>query len=225
MSKLLYSATMSLDGFIAGAGGDMSWLSDLLVRSSPEVDDLMANIGSLLVGHNTFTGDDPNAGTDEEGAFGGQWHGPTIVLTHHPADDADDPDLTFATDLAEAVSTAKQAANGKYVNVLGANVAKQCLDAGLLDEILVLIAPILLGDGVPLFAHAGGTRINLETPRPQPNRSTQPLVPGRELSPCPPNARRVSRGPGPGGRACRVTCSRLRPDPRGVEDALPGGPP
>lgn len=162
MSKLLYSATMSLDGFIAGAGGDMSWLSDLLVRSSPEVDDLMANIGSLLVGHNTFTGDDPNAGTDEEGAFGGQWHGPTIVLTHHPADDADDPDLTFATDLAEAVSTAKQATNGKYVNVLGANVAKQCLDAGLLDEILVLIAPILLGDGVPLFAHAGGTRINLE---------------------------------------------------------------
>lgn len=65
MSKLLYSATMSLDGYIAGPGGDMSWLSDLLVRSSPEVDDLIADIGALLVGHNTYTGDDPNAGTDE----------------------------------------------------------------------------------------------------------------------------------------------------------------
>ena len=47
-SKLLYSATMSLDGFIAGPGGDMSWLSDLLVRSSPEVDGLASRIGALI---------------------------------------------------------------------------------------------------------------------------------------------------------------------------------
>jgi len=172
MSKLLYSATMSLDGFIAGVGGDMSWLTDLLLRSSPEIDDLTNTIGALLVGKNTFTGDDPNAGTDDEGAFGGQWHGPTIVLTHDPANPPGDPDLIFATDLATAVATAKQAANGKYVNVLGANVAKQCNDAGFLDEILVLIAPILLGDGVRLFEHPGGTRIKLEAV--DPNR-TGPL--------------------------------------------------
>ncbi len=162
MSKLLYSATMSLDGFIAGVDGDMSWLSDLLVRSNSEVDDLMSNIGALLVGKTTFAGDDPNAGTDDEGAFGGQWHGPTIVLTHHPDEAPGDPDLTFTTDLSTAVLAAKQAANGKYVNVLGASVAKQCLEAQLLDEILVLVAPILLGDGVRLFEHAGGTRIKLE---------------------------------------------------------------
>lgn len=162
MSKLLYSATMSLDGFIAGVDGDMSWLTELLVRSNSEVDDLMSNIGALLVGKNTFTGDDPNAGTDEEGAFGGQWRGPTIVLTHHPGEPSPDPDLTFATDLDSAVSSAKRAANGKYVNVLGANVARQCLEAGILDEILVLIAPILLGDGVRLFERPGGTRITLE---------------------------------------------------------------
>jgi dihydrofolate reductase len=162
MSKLLYSATMSLDGFIAGVNGDMSWLTDLLVRSSPEVDALMHGIGALLVGKNTFTGDDPNAGSENEGAFGGQWHGPTVVLTHHPDDTVNDPDVVFATDLASAVSMAKQAANGKYVNVLGANVARQCIEAGVLDEILVLIAPILLGDGVRLFAHDGGTRVALE---------------------------------------------------------------
>lgn len=46
-----------------------------------------------------------------------------------------------------------RAAAGKYVNVLGASVAKQCLDAGLLDEVLVLIAPVLLGDGTRLFEH------------------------------------------------------------------------
>lgn len=172
MSKLLYSATMSLDGFIAGVDGDMSWLTDLLVRSSPEVDDLMDNIGALLVGKNTFTGDDPNAGTDDEGAFGGQWHGPTVVLTHHPVDLPSDPDLIFATDLGTGVLTAKQAASGKYVNILGANVAKQCMDEGYLDEILVLIAPILLGDGVRLFEHPGGTRVKLEAI--DPNR-TGPL--------------------------------------------------
>lgn len=161
-SKLLYSATMSLDGFIAGPGGDMSWLSDLLVRSSPEIDDLADSIGALLVGKRTFTGDDPNAGTDEEGAFGGRWHGPTIVLTHYPSGDPVDPDVVFAGDLDTAVAAAKQAADGRYVNVLGANVAAQCIEAGMLDEVLVLVAPILLGDGVRLFDHPGGTQVRLE---------------------------------------------------------------
>lgn len=153
---------MSLDGFIAGVGGDMSWLSESLVRSSPEIDDLMSSIGALLVGKRTFTGDDPNAGTEDEGAFSGQWHGPSIVLTHEPGPAGGSSDVSFAGDLDSAVAAAKAAAAGKYVNVLGANVAKQCLEAGVLDEILVLTAPILLGDGVRLFEHAGGTRVRLE---------------------------------------------------------------
>jgi dihydrofolate reductase len=162
-SKLLYSATMSLDGFIAGAGGDMAWLTEHLVpASSPEVDRLLADIGALLVGKRTFTGDDPNRGTDAEGAFGGRWSGPSIVLTHDPPSSTPQPDTTFVGELAAAIDAAKQAAGGKYVNVLGANVAKQCLDAGMLDEILVLIAPVLLGDGIRLFEHPGGTNVRLE---------------------------------------------------------------
>jgi hypothetical protein len=47
-------------------------------------------------------------------------------------------------------------------NILGASVARQCLEAGLLDEILVFIAPVLLGDGVRLFDHPGGTNVRLE---------------------------------------------------------------
>jgi dihydrofolate reductase len=159
-SKLLYSATMSLDGFIAGAGGDMSWLTEYLVGGS-EIDELAASIGALLVGKRTFQGDDPNRGTDAEGAFSGTWHGPSIVLTHEPVA-TDDPDLTFVDDLDHAVALAKKAAAGKYVNVLGANVARQCLEAGLLDELLVLIAPVLLGDGTRLFNYPGGTKVRLE---------------------------------------------------------------
>src|SRR3954447_22849335 len=130
-SKLLYSATMSLDGFIAGVDGDMSWLTPHLA-SGPEIDALAANIGALLVGRRTFTGDDPNRGTDAEGAFGGQWHGPSFVLTHDPPDGDSDPDVTVLDDLPAAVAAAKAAADGKYVNVLGADVARQCLEAGLL---------------------------------------------------------------------------------------------
>ena len=162
MSKLLYSATMSLDGFIAGPDGDMSWLTEHLADGEVDVHALMAGIGALLVGANTFGGDDPNAGTDSEAAFGGRWQGPSIVLTHAPPPADGDPDVTFAGDLETAVQAAKAAAGGKYVNVLGANVATQCLEAGLLDEILTFIAPVMLGDGVRLFSHPGGTNVRLE---------------------------------------------------------------
>lgn len=160
MSTLLYSATMSLDGFIAGPGGDMSWLGDHL-GPDPAAADLMGRVGSLLIGNRTFHGDDPNKGTDKEGAFGGAWRGPQVVLTHHPPE-APVPDVTFATDLVTAVDTAREAAGDAYAAVLGADVARQCLEAGLLDEIYVFVAPVLLGDGVRLFDHPGGTDIALE---------------------------------------------------------------
>jgi dihydrofolate reductase len=161
MGKLLYSATMSLDGFIAGPGGDMSWLTEHL-GANPTVDEVIGEIGALLVGNRTFRGDDPHKGTPQEGKpFGGGRTGPQFVLTHHaPATPV--PDVTFVADLDSAVAAAKAAAGDKYVNVLGASTAKQCLKAGVLDEILVLIAPVMLGDGVRLFDHPGGTNVKLE---------------------------------------------------------------
>jgi dihydrofolate reductase len=161
MGKLLYSATMSLDGFIAGAGGDMSWLTEHL-GPNPAVDELIGRIGALLVGNRTFRGDDPHKGTDKEGKpFGGGWSGPQFVLTHH-APQTPVPGVTFVGDLDTGVAAAKAAAGDRYVNVLGADVARQCLDAGVLDEVLVLVAPVLLGDGVRLFDRPGGTNIKLE---------------------------------------------------------------
>lgn len=160
MARLLYAATMSLDGFIAGPGGDMQWLSEH-VGPNPLAERLVDDIGALLVGGNTYYGDDPNRGTDAEGAFGGRWHGPQVVLTHRPPAEPV-PDTTFLADLADAVATSKAAAGDRYVNVLGANVARQCLEAGVLDEILMIVAPVLLGDGVRMFDHPGGTNVRLE---------------------------------------------------------------
>jgi dihydrofolate reductase len=55
----------------------------------------------------------------------------------------------------------RDAAGEKYVNILGAEVARRCLEAGLLDEILVLVAPVLLGDGTRLFDWPGGHSVDL----------------------------------------------------------------
>lgn len=160
MGKLLYSATMSLDGYIAGTGGDMSWLAEHLTGENPTADGLLRNVGALLVGNGTYGGDDPNRGTDSEGAFGGEYHGPMFVLTHRPP--ADPPEgVTFLSDLHSAVAQAKDAAGDEYVNVLGANVAKQCIEEGILDEILMFVAPVLLGDGVRMFDQPGGTNVRL----------------------------------------------------------------
>jgi dihydrofolate reductase len=86
---------------------------------------------------------------------------PAFVLTHHPPAAAA-PGVTFVTDLDSGVTAAKAAAGEKYVNIIGADVARQCLAAGVLDEILAIVAPVLLGDGVRLFDHPGGTNIRLE---------------------------------------------------------------
>ena len=160
MGKVLYSVTMTLDGYIAGPGGDMSWLAPV-PRAQPEIDGLQQRIGSLLIGARTFSGDDPNKGTDKEGAFSGTWTGPSFVVTHHPPADPVDG-VEFHPDLEAGLAAAKAAAGDDYVNVLGADLARQCLELGELDEVLAIIAPVMLGDGTPLFRHPGGRSVRLE---------------------------------------------------------------
>jgi dihydrofolate reductase len=155
MARLLYSAAMSLDGFIAGPGGDMSWLVPY-VGPNPTVEELVPRVGALLVGHRTATGDDPYKGQPGEGeAFGGGWSGPEFVVSHHEGPN-------FVGDVPTGIARAKAAAGDKYVNVLGADIARQCLELGELDEVLVCVAPVMLGDGIRLFAHPGGSTVELE---------------------------------------------------------------
>lgn len=158
---LIYSATTSLDGFMAGPGGDMSWLTEHIGGENEAAERVLARTGALLVGRVTFDGDDPNAGTDAEGAFGGEYDGPAVVLTHRPPADPP-PGVEFVTDLRAAVARAQELAGDRDVNVLGADVAMQCLEAGLLDEVLVLVAPVLLGEGTRMFPRRPGGRVRLE---------------------------------------------------------------
>jgi dihydrofolate reductase len=68
----------------------------------------------------------------------------------------------FVRDLETAIAESRAAAGDNYVNVLGASVAAQCLDAGVLDEVLVSVLQVLLGDGTRLFECPSGKTVRLE---------------------------------------------------------------
>jgi dihydrofolate reductase len=157
MAQVLWHVTMSLDGFIAGPRDDMTWLADYL-GPNPTADEVLAQVGALLMGERTYQ----LAKTEEGKPYGGAWTGPQFVLTHHAPKNPPGGFTFLSGDVEEAVATAKAAAGDKYVVVLGATTARWCLEAGVLDEVLVHIAPVLLGDGVRLFSHPGGTNVKLE---------------------------------------------------------------
>ncbi len=159
MAKVLWHVTMSLDGFIAGPGDDMTWMGDF-VGPNPAVDDLLPRIGAVLAGRRTYRPDK----LAETKAYGGRWTGPQFVLTHDTPETAA-PGFTFVGgDIKDALALAmaKATAGDKYVAILSASTARQCLDAGVVDEMLVHITPVLLGDGVRLFNQPGGTKVKFE---------------------------------------------------------------
>ena len=155
--KVVVNRSMSLDGFIAGPGHAMDWIFDFMAPDAfPEI---AAATGAMLIGRGTYEVAKrmPDAGKD----YGGGWSGPVFVLTHRPPE-RPDPAGTFLTgDIGEAVATARSAAGGKNLEILGADVAGQCLRRGLVDEILVYVLPVLLGDGIR-FSPPGLARIDLE---------------------------------------------------------------
>ena len=161
--KVVVNRSMSLDGFIAGPGHAMDWIFDFVAPD--EFPDIAAATGAMLVGRRTYeVGNRMNAGKEGGSAASGGGYpvsGPTFVLTHEPPNPPD-PSVTFLTgDIGETVATARSAAGGKNLEILGADVAGQCLRRGLVDEILVYVLPVLLGDGIR-FSSSGLGRIDLE---------------------------------------------------------------
>src|SRR6266571_2067840 len=152
MGKVLWHVTMSVDGFIAGPGGDMDWIFAHASGPNAAVDEVIQTTGAILAGRNSYAVGEKDAGKPSGAPYGGAWTGPVFVLTHRPPAAPHDPTITFLSgDIHSAVATALEAADGKNIVVFGANVANQCLDAGLVDELLIHLAPVLLGDGVRLF--------------------------------------------------------------------------
>jgi dihydrofolate reductase len=158
MSRVVWHTTMSLDGFIAGPNHSMDWMSGISVEPGT-VDAAVAATGAILAGRRWF---DAFAGDPDAAPYGGRFEGPIFVLTHHPEDAAEHPRITLlSVDLGDAVETALAAADGKDLVLFGGEIGRQCVQRGLVDELFIHVAPVLLGDGVRLFDAPGGEPVRL----------------------------------------------------------------
>jgi dihydrofolate reductase len=163
--KVVVNRSMSLDGFIAGPGDAMDWIFDFVAPDAAWLAEIAAATGAMLIGRRTDeVGNRMEADNERGAASRGEaypFSGPVFVLTHRPPDPPDPAVTYLAGDIGGAVATALDAAGGKNLEILGADVAGQCLERGLVDEILVYVLPVLLGDGTR-FSSPGLARIDLE---------------------------------------------------------------
>lgn len=168
MTKVLAAITTSVDGYIAGpddgpgkglgeggerlhywvfggpwtydeprgeaAGEDADWLAEAVTR-----------VGAVVGGRSTY---------EAAGRWGGEnpWGLPFFIVTHRPEEQPEGDAFTFVSGVEEAVRQAVNAAGSKDVNIMGgADVIRQALAAGLVDELTIVIAPVVLGGGKRLF--------------------------------------------------------------------------
>ena len=160
MSKVIWHTMMSLDGFITGPDDTMDW-AFAHGGASALADDTRDATGAILAGRRWYdVASERYDGVD--GIYGGRWDGPVFVLTHRPQELAGDATVTAAPGpLEEALETAREAAGDLAVGIFGADVARQTIELGALDEIVVHIAPVMLGDGVRLWGD-GAPKVELE---------------------------------------------------------------
>ena len=180
MSKVIALMSMSLDGYVADLNDGVAEVFDwyftsgnveihmggvdamtfkVSESSAEHIRGLTSELGAVLTGRRTFE--------VAQGWGGNHAWGPAFVITRDIPAGWPRPNSTvhFVTDgIESAVNQAKAAAAGKSVGVHGAGTIQQLLNAGLLDEISVDIAAVLLGSGVRLFDHLSGTPAVLGNP-------------------------------------------------------------
>jgi len=159
MGKVIIHATMSLDGFIAGPHDDMEWV--FKYSSDSMADEIMRETGAIVLGKRTFDISLKN----NQLPYGATVKVPQFVITNEAQEAKSIGGLvfTFVMDgVPHAIEMAKAAAGNKNVSVLGASIEQQCLKAQLADEIVLHLAPVLLGEGIRLFDHLGPLPIELE---------------------------------------------------------------
>ena len=169
MTKVLAGITTSVDGFITGPddgpdkglgeGGERlhywvfggPWTYEGESRGEPTGEDaawlaeMISRIGAVVGGRNTY---------EAARHWGDQnpWGLPFFIVTHRPEDEPEGGAFTFVSGVKEAVERAVRAAGDKDVNVMGgADVIRQALAAGLIDELTIITAPVVLGGGKRLF--------------------------------------------------------------------------
>jgi dihydrofolate reductase len=173
MPKVFAAITTSVDGYVAGPddrpgqglgqgaerlhywvfGGPWTYDQESYGEPSGEdaawLNEAMSRMGAVVGGRATY---------DAADAWGGKnpWNVPFFIVTHRPEDEPEGAGFTFVAGVEEAVARAREAAGDGDVHVMGgADVIRQALDAGLVDELTIVVAPFVLGGGKRLFEGFG----------------------------------------------------------------------
>ncbi|MFM9368592.1 dihydrofolate reductase family protein [Streptomyces sp. Da 82-17] len=177
MSTVYTHMTMSLDGYIAdpddGIDELFGWYQagdvavptadeGLTLRVDPDSAEVLrgfvSGTGALVCGRRLF---DITDGWNDNHPVGA----PVVVVTHRPPEDTKKwPRTTFAGSVEEGVARAKEIAGGKDVSIASADIARQAVDLGLVDEVQVSLVPVLLGRGIPYFAELTGAPHHFDDP-------------------------------------------------------------
>jgi dihydrofolate reductase len=169
MTKVLAGITTSLDGYITGPddgpgqglgeggerlhywvfGGPWTYQDEhdgqAVGPDREYLDGMMQRVGAVIGGRNTFEAAERWGGSNP-------WPVPFFILTHHPDDAPQDEGFTFVSNLGVAIDQARAAAGPRDVSLMGgADVIRQALAAGFVDELSITIAPVVLGGGKRLF--------------------------------------------------------------------------
>src|SRR6187401_1412421 len=169
MPKVIAAITMSVDGYITGPddgpdkglgeggerlhywvmGGPWTYENDHGMEPEGEdaryLNEMTARGGAIVIGRNMY---------EAAGHWGGKnpFGMPVFVVTHRPDEEPDTGEFSFVGDFEEAIARAKVAAGDKDVSIGGgADVIRQGLDAGIVDELHIIVAPVILGGGKRLF--------------------------------------------------------------------------
>jgi dihydrofolate reductase len=169
MAKIIAAITMSVDGYITGPddgpgmglgeggerlhywvfGGPWSYENEPHGEPAGEDADYMnevtARVGAIVIGRNMYE-------AAEHWGDKNPFRVPVFVVTHRPEEEPDTGEFSFVGGFDEAIDRAKEAAGDKAVSIGGgADVIRQGLDAGIVDELSIIVAPVILGGGKHLF--------------------------------------------------------------------------
>jgi dihydrofolate reductase len=169
MAKVIAAITTSVDGYITGPndgpekglgdGGERlhywvfggPWTYADEPRGEPSGEDAAwlaqttARVGAVVAGRYTY---EAARHWGDENPFGV----PMFIVTNRPEEEPEGGEFSFVAGVEAAIERATEAADGKDVNVMGgADVIRQALEAGIVDELTIIVAPVVLGDGKRLF--------------------------------------------------------------------------
>lgn len=175
MGKVIFDTSMSLDGFMTaanqtpdepmGAGGLrlMEWAIGSDERGRELLEGWVSRLGASIAGRKTYDTSVPWWGPDGPS---GSARRPLFVVTHEaPAESPDGGVYTFVTDgIVSALEQAQAAAGDRDVTVMGgADIGRQYIAAGLVDEIQIHLAPVLFGEGTRMFDGLDAGHLQLQT--------------------------------------------------------------